>query len=114
MTVAAGPGKFFENQKDLGKGQVVSPFFFGNFYKMDRKEFRQYFKEAVSRTDLVKTHIANDMHYIGSRLGRKMTLIRIAFNIFMLGLFGSISISILMLFIYSKYSIHINTIQRIR
>ena len=95
------PGKFFENHEELKKGKYVSPFFFGNYYKMSKSDFTEYIKDAVSRKDLLKTHIAEDLHYIGSRLGRKMTLIRIAFNIFMIGLFASISISLLLIVIYS-------------
>lgn len=88
------PSKFYEKQKEIKKGKYISPFFFGNFYKMERDEFRQYIKSAVSNNELVKDHIVEDLHYIGSRLGRKMSLIRVAFNIFLLGLFISIIISI--------------------
>jgi len=95
------PGKFFHNQKALQKGKYVSPFFFGNYYQMNKEEFMTYFKNALSKKGLIKSHIAEDLHYIGSRLGRKMTLIRIAFNIFMIGLFISISLSVFLLFIYS-------------
>jgi hypothetical protein len=94
------PGKFFHNQGKIEKGKSVSPFFFGNYYKMDKQDFMDYFKTAIADKDMVKSHIAEDLHYIGSRLGRKMTIIRIAFNIFMIGLFLSISISAILLFIY--------------
>ncbi len=94
------PGKFFHNQGKIQKGKSVSPFFFGNYYKMNQQDFKQYFKAAIANKDTVKSHIAEDLHYIGSRLGRKMTIIRIAFNIFMIGLFFSISLAILLLFIY--------------
>ena len=94
------PGKFFLNQKEIEKGKFASPFFFGNFYQMNRKEFMDHFEASISDTDIVRSHIAEDLHYIGSRLGRKMTLIRIAFNIFMIGFFLSIGLSILLLFIY--------------
>jgi hypothetical protein len=94
------PGKFFHNQKEIEKGKFASPFFFGNFYQMNRKEFMDHFEASISDTDIVRSHIAEDLHYIGSRLGRKMTLIRIAFNIFMIGFFFSVGLSILLLFIY--------------
>lgn len=94
------PGKFFHNQGKIEKGKSISPFFFGNYYKMNQRDFMAYFKSAIANKDTVKSHIAEDLHYIGSRLGRKMTIIRIAFNIFMLGLFLSISLAVLLLFIY--------------
>lgn len=96
------PGKFFERQKEIKKGRVVSPFFFGNYYQMDIEEFREYIKNAVSKEGLVRSHIADDLHYIGSRLGRKMGLIRTAFNIFMIGLFFSIGLAIIFLLIFHK------------
>jgi hypothetical protein len=95
------PGKFFLNQKKIQDGKPASPFFFGNFYHMKREEFMIYFKESISSEKTIKAHIAEDLHYIGSRLGRKMTLIRIAFNIFLIGLFLTIGISIALVFFHS-------------
>lgn len=87
------PGKFFAKRKKIEEGRYMSPFFFGNFYKMGLYEYREYIIDAVSDKELMKDHIAEDMHYIGTRLGRKMTLIRIAFNIFLIGLIISIAIA---------------------
>lgn len=64
-----------------------SPFFFGNFYKMEPDEFFAYMKESVSKSEMVKDHLAQDLFYIGKRLGYKMDRIRLAFNIFLGGLF---------------------------
>ena len=87
------PGRFFIRQKELKQGKSVSPFFFGNFYKMSKEEFSDYIKDRVANKSMVRDHVMEDLHYVGSRLGRKMELIRIAFNIFMIGLFLSIIIS---------------------
>ena len=64
-----------------------SPFFFGNFYKMEPDEFFDYMKETVSKSEMVKDHLTQDLYYIGKRLGFKMDRIRLAFNIFLGGLF---------------------------
>ena len=64
-----------------------SPFFFGNFYKMEPDEFFEYMNEVISNTKLVKIHLTQDMYYIGRRLGYKMDRIRLAFTIFLSGLF---------------------------
>lgn len=96
------PGKFFEKQKEIKKGSYISPFFFGNFYKMGRAEFSQYIQSALANDTMIKNHIIEDLHYIGSRLGQKMSLIRIAFNIFLIGLFGSIIISGLCFLCYGQ------------
>ena len=95
------PGKFKQYQKDLERGIFVSPFFFGNFYKMNKEEFNLYIQNAVSKNEMVKTHLADDLHWIGSILGKKMELIRIAFSIFLTGLFISIAMALMCLYIYS-------------
>ena len=64
-----------------------SPFFFGNFYKMEPDEFFEYMNEVISNTKLVKIHLTQDMYYIGRRLGYKMDRICLAFTIFLSGLF---------------------------
>lgn len=97
-TLVLKPSKFNQNQKLLKKGKYVSPFFFGNFFQMDKKEFSVYIKGALSDNDLIKEHLTEDLHYIGSRLGRKMTLVRLAFNVFILGFFSSISLAIILIF----------------
>ena len=53
-----------------------SPFFFGNFYKMEPEEFFEYMNDAVANSELVKDHLAQDLFYIGRRLGYKMDRIR--------------------------------------
>ncbi|MEM6316534.1 MAG: Pycsar system effector family protein [Bacteroidota bacterium] len=64
-----------------------SPFFFGNFYKMEPDEFFEYMKDSVSKSELVRDHLSQDLYYIGRRLGYKMDRIRLAFNLFIAGLF---------------------------
>ena len=94
------PGKFFENQSELRKGRYISPFFFGNFFKMNQDQFKEYIRDAVSDTDLVKRHIIEDLHYIGSRLGQKMNLIRRAFKVFLFGFSVSISLALTLILLH--------------
>lgn len=97
-TLVLKPAKFDQNRKLLQKGKYVSPFFFGNFYQMNKAEFSIYIKGALSDNDLIKEHLTEDLHYIGSRLGRKMTLVRLAFNVFIIGFFSSITVAIALIF----------------
>ena len=64
-----------------------SPFFFGNFYKMKPKEYYQYMQESLDKGSSVRQHLAQDLYYLGRRLGYKMTWIRRAFDIFLGGIF---------------------------
>ena len=64
-----------------------SPFFFGNFYKMNPDDYFDYMEEAVANDTLIKDHLVQDLYYVGRRLGYKMDRIRLAFKIFLVGLF---------------------------
>lgn len=94
------PGKFFQNQKDMKEGKVVSPFYFGNFYKMKKESFIAYLNDGIKDNEVIKNHLTEDLHALGVRLGRKMELIRIAFNIFMIGLFSSITVALILFFLH--------------
>ncbi len=94
------PTKFSQNHKNLKKGFMVSPFFFGNFYKMNREEFGLYMASATLQEEQVKGHLADDLHFIGSTLGKKLELIRLAFSIFLTGLFLSIFIALSCVYFY--------------
>ena len=93
------PSKF-DNFKDVNDVEGnFSPFFFGNYYKMDPDEFYEYLKETLGDKNMAKKHFARDLFYVGRRLGFKMTWIRRAFNIFLIGLFLSlVSTAIVLLF----------------
>ena len=96
-TLVLKPAKFDQNQKLLKKGKYVSPFFFGNYFHMNKAEFSEYIKNALSDNDLIRDHLTEDLHYIGSRLGRKLTLVRLAFNVFIVGFFSSITLTIILI-----------------
>ncbi|MEL6943742.1 MAG: Pycsar system effector family protein, partial [Bacteroidota bacterium] len=76
------------DQKRVGTHPSVkpSPFFFGNFYKMETEDYYEYLQEGLSNPNLINAHLAQDLYYIGKRLGRKMSRIRAAFDIFLIGL----------------------------
>lgn len=92
-TLVLKPGKFYINLENLEKGRRVSPFFFGNFYKMSPEEYRDYIDTEIEEGRSVRTHVTADFYYVGARLGRKMELMRLAFNIFMIGFFTAIILS---------------------
>ncbi len=75
-----------------------SPFFFGNFYKMSSEEYYKYLEEGLTNENVMKAHLAQDLFYIGRRLGYKMSKIRTAFNIFLVGIFLTLVSTGLVLF----------------
>ena len=56
-------------------GIKASPFFFGNFYRMDSRADYKYLEEGLSDPTFIKAHLAQDLYYIGKRLGHKMAWI---------------------------------------
>jgi hypothetical protein len=94
------PGKFNHNKARKKSGSHKSPFFFGNIYEMGLDEYQEYIANAVSENQSFKMHLVEDMYYVSSRLGEKMTLIRNAYNVFMVGVIGSISVALGILYYY--------------
>jgi len=86
-TFALKPGKFnIIRDEKIKQGINYSPFFFGNFYEMRRTEFLPYMKQALENPSDLREYLADDLFYTGKRLGIKMTMIKMAFNIFIVGL----------------------------
>ena len=54
-------------------------------------------KESLKDEELLKGHLAQDLYYVGKRLGEKMNLIRKAFSIFIVGIFLTIVSAIVVL-----------------
>lgn len=93
------PSDFDNKRNGLTPSTKPSPFFFGNFYKMKSADYYEYLKEGLSNPNLIKAHLAQDMFYIGRRLGNKMATIRLAFNIFTVGIFLTLVATIIVLII---------------
>ncbi len=68
------------------KEEDASPYFFGNFYQMEAEEYYQHMKSSLSDPELIIEHLAQDLYYVGKRLGVKMEVTRKAFNIFITGI----------------------------
>ncbi len=80
------PSSFDDFRQGLTPNAQPSPFFFGNFYRMDPQEYFRLINAAVSEPEMIKGHLAQDLFYVGRRLGEKMKLVRIAYNIFIIGI----------------------------
>ncbi len=81
----------FENTRDH-----ISPFFFGNFLSMKKSEFIDYSAEVLNDDYLVKSFVYNDFYHIGHRLAQKMKIVRLAYNLFLVGMLVSIILTIVL------------------
>jgi hypothetical protein len=101
---ALKPGKFNKSKGMLAKKNIASPFFFGNFYAMNKSDFQGYLSDAIKTNESINEYITEDLYYLGLSLGRKMLLVRNAFNIFTIGFFTSVILAIIFIFIFGESS----------
>lgn len=64
--------------------------FFGNFHTMERDDFVTGIEELMSDSKRLYGTMARDLHGLGSVLSKKFRLLRVAYNIFMVGLVASV------------------------
>ena len=93
------PSDFDKMRESYSEKGEPSPFFFGNFYKNSASEYFSMIKGSLKDEEDIKSHLAQDLYYIGKRLGDKMSMVRTAYNIMISGIFISmiLTIAILML-----------------
>jgi HD superfamily phosphodiesterase len=60
-------------------------FFFGNFYKISRDDYEKGIKTIVADREYLDTSFINDLYYLGIALGDKFRLLRICYNVFVIG-----------------------------
>jgi len=94
------PSDFDTKRHSLDPNVKSSPFFFGNFYKMEVDEYYQFLRDSLADENFIKAHLAQDLYYIGRRLGNKMKNIRIAFNIFIVGIFLTLVSAVVVLIVF--------------
>jgi len=64
--------------------------FFGNFHKASLEEYEWGMSQMMKDQDYLYGSLIKDIHHLGVVLGRKYKLIRIAYNVFMIGIIVSV------------------------
>ena len=64
--------------------------FFGNFHKASYEEYDDAMRKMMSDTDYLYGSLIKDIYTLGTVLGRKYKLVRLAYNIFMIGIIVSV------------------------
>jgi Family of unknown function (DUF5706) len=93
------PTDFDAARKEIEKRMPASPFFFGNFYNMGVDEYFDAINDLLDDPSMIKAHVAQDLYYVGRRLGTKMMWIRKAFDIFTIGVLLSLVSFVMVLLI---------------
>jgi predicted metal-dependent HD superfamily phosphohydrolase len=68
----------------------INLLFFGNFYKTPFEEYDLAIREMMQDTNYLYGSLIRDIYTLGTVLGRKYRLIRLAYNIFMIGIIISV------------------------
>jgi len=71
--------------------------FFGNFVNMPEEDYLTGMRELMADTDRLYTNMARDIYSLGGVLSRKYALVRVAYNIFMVGLSTSVVLFVIVL-----------------
>ncbi|WP_281637882.1 Pycsar system effector family protein [Flavobacterium marginilacus] len=76
-------------QKDI-EDRNTNLLFFGNFYKMPLKDYQWAMNEMMKDREYLYNSLIKDLYFLGIVLEKKYRLLRIAYNIFMIGLVLSV------------------------
>lgn len=80
-------GKF---TKEDVKAKKVNLLFFGNFHKMELDEFEDGLKEMANDKEYMFSAMTKDLYFLGKVLDRKYRLLRLNYNVFMIGIIVSV------------------------
>jgi hypothetical protein len=64
--------------------------FFGNFHKASLEEYEWGMSQMMKDQDYLYGALIKDIHQLGVVLGRKYRLLRVAYNVFMVGIISSV------------------------
>lgn len=64
--------------------------FFGNFYTMSREDYVEGMAELMQDSERLYDNMSRDIHGLGEVLAKKYRLLRISYNVFMVGLIVSV------------------------
>ena len=76
-------------RKDI-EDKKVNLLFFGNFYKMPLEEYEWAVNEMMKDNEYLYNSMIKDLYFLGLVLEKKYKLLRITYNIFMVGLIVSV------------------------
>lgn len=81
--------KGFFTKKDI-EDRKVNLLFFGNFYKMPLEDYKWAMNEMMKDREYLYNSMIKDLYFLGIVLEKKYRLLRIAYNIFMIGIVLSV------------------------
>lgn len=80
-------GRF--NREDI-VNRKVNLLFFGNFYRSSLSEYEWAMERLMEDRDYLYGSLVKDIYQLGVVLGKKYRLVRLAYNVFMIGIIASV------------------------
>jgi len=77
------------NNEDI-KQNKVNLLFFGNFYKMELNDYEEAINGLMNNEDNLYSTMIKDQYFLGKVLAKKYKLLRISYNVFMIGIIVSV------------------------
>ncbi len=71
-------------------GKKTNLLFFGNFYRSSHEDYKWAMSVMMKDPNYLYGSVVDDIYYLGVILGRKYRLIRLAYNVFMIGIVVSV------------------------
>jgi HD superfamily phosphodiesterase len=82
--------------------------FFGNFHKATLQEYERAMRHMMRDSDYLYGSLIKDIYYLGVVLGRKYKLIRLAYNVFMIGIIVSVLAFTFAVLFFSNHAVTAN------
>ncbi|SDB65581.1 HD domain-containing protein [Flavobacteriaceae bacterium MAR_2010_188] len=79
-----------EFTKEDVENKEVNLTFFGNFHKMELKEYQWAITELLKDKEYVYSSLTKDLYFLGVVLDRKYRILRLTYNVFMVGIILSV------------------------
>lgn len=86
----------------------VNLLFFGNFHRTSLEEYKWAMNTMMRDADYLYGSVIQDIYYLGVILGRKYKLVRLAYTIFMIGIFVSVVAFILAMLLHTPQQTIVN------
>ena len=78
----------------------LSPFFFGNFHKMNAADYLPFVKKSLNKKSQLTEYILQDHFLVGKVLATKYVMLRMAFQLFLTGFILTIVTSLMVLILF--------------
>lgn len=93
------PMKLSGQAFDFSGEKEFSPFFFGNYYKMNETNYKKYVAKQLDDPKMIKEYVTSDLYWVGVGLGIKYSRIRMCYSVFIVGMILSVLATILVLIV---------------